>query len=146
MTLALKAMEIPQYRMILYQLIPIVVILLPFFEVVGLTVYWRRSLSSSWLFGFMGTVLAYAVTVGVVFTVEKFTPNRGSTIITSSAPVWRDEGRAPTQVQVPEPRRSGKAPLFEPLTPSWFGLLATILVLCGISLWGLTFLFRRAVP
>jgi hypothetical protein len=133
-------MRIP---VVVFQLIPIVVLLLPLIEAIGLTVYWRRSLSSPWLYGVLGTVLAYAVAAGVVFVSEQYTPRRG-TVITSSSPVFRDDGRSPNQVQAPKPAQSDSGPTFEPLTPSWFALLVAVLVLCGLALWGLTFAFRAS--
>jgi hypothetical protein len=123
------------------QLVPIVVLLLPLIEAVGFTAYWRRSVSSPWLYGLLGTLLAYAVAVAVVFAVEKLVPPR-STVIMSAAPVWRAEAPKPSQTQAPKVVQSSSVPTFEPLTPGWFGLLATILVLCGFALWALTFAFR----
>src|SRR5713101_6419070 len=86
-SLALKRM-----RILLYQLIPIVALLSPFIEVLGLTLYWRRSLSSPWLYGLAGTVVAYAVAGAVMFAVESAKPSGGGTVITSGVAVWRDDG------------------------------------------------------
>jgi hypothetical protein len=127
-------------RTALYQLIPILVLLLPFIEAVGLTLYWRRSLSSPLLYGVVGTVVAYGVALAVMFAVENVKPSGGGTTITSAAAVWRDDGRSlPGNLSI---RRSESGLTFAPLTPSWFALLGAIVVLCGISLWGLRFLFR----
>jgi hypothetical protein len=131
-------MRIP---IVLIQLIPIVVLLLPLIEAVGLTVFWRRSLSSPWLYGVVGTLVAYAVAVGAVFVVEQYKPSR-STVITSSSPVWRDD--ASSQISKSGPLHSG--PTFELLTPSWFALLAAVVGLCGLALWGLKFAFRTSTP
>jgi|SRR5688572_26095847 len=126
-------------RILLYQLVPIAVLLLPLVETVVLTLYWRRSLSSPWVYGIAGTVLAYAVAVAVMFAVETLKPSGGGTLITKEAPVWRDDGRKlPDAKTVQAPSR----PTFAPLTPSWFALLGLILMFCGTALWGLRFFFR----
>jgi hypothetical protein len=135
-------MRIP---LVLIQLIPIVVLLLPLIEAVGLTVFWRRSLSSPWLYGIVGTLVAYAVAVGAVFVAEQYKPSRG-TVITSSSPVWRDDARSQNQAQAPKPAPVDNGPTFELLTPSWFALLAAVVVLCGLALWGLKFAFRTSTP
>jgi hypothetical protein len=129
----------------LIQLIPIVVLLLPLIEAIGLTVFWRRSLSSPWLYGLVGTLVAYAVAVGAVFVAEQYKPGRG-TVITSSSPVWRDEAPLQNQAQRSKPAPIDNRPYFEPLTPSWFALLASVVVLCGLALWGLRFAFRSSTP
>jgi hypothetical protein len=129
-------------RILLYQLIPIVVLLSPFIEVLGLTLYWRRSLSSPWLYGLAGTVVAYTVAGAVMFAVESAKPSGGGTVITSGAAVWRDDGRAPPEK--PQVAQSQGGPMFAPLTPSWFALLGAILTLCAVTLWGLRFLFRSS--
>jgi len=129
-------------RFLLYQLIPIVVLLSPFIEVVGFTLYWKRSLSSPWLYGLAGTVVAYTVAAAVMFAVENVKPSGGGTVITSGAAVWRDDGRSlPDKPQIAQ---SESGPMFAPLTPSWFALLGTILVLCAVALWGLRSLFRSS--
>jgi len=128
-------------RILLIQLIPIVVLLSPFIEVLGLTLYWRRSLSSPWLYGLAGTVVAYVVAGAVMFAVESAKPS-GGTVITSGAAVWRDDGRAPPEK--PQIAQSQGGRMFAPLTPSWFALLGTILTLCAVALWGLRFLFRSS--
>jgi len=129
-------------RVLLYQLIPIVVLLSPFIEVLGLTLYWRRSLSSPWLYGLAGTVVAYAVAGAVMLAVESAKPSGGGTVITSGAAVWREDGRAPPSK--PQITQSQGGPMFAPLTPSWFALLGTILTLCAVALWGLRYLFRSS--
>src|SRR5437660_9972313 len=91
-TLALKRM-----RILLYQLVPIVVLLSPFIEVLGLTLYWRLSLSRPWLYGLAGTLVAYAVAGAIMFAVCSAKPSAGGTAITSGAPVRRDDGRGPPE-------------------------------------------------
>jgi hypothetical protein len=125
--------------LVVFQLIPIVVLLLPLITAVGLAVYWRSSLSNPWLYGVIGTVLAYAVAAGVVFVVEQYKPIAGS-VVTSSSPAMRADGVPTKQAQAKE------AATFEPLTPGWFALLVAIVVLCGFALWGLKFAFRTAAP
>jgi hypothetical protein len=125
---------------LVFQLIPILVLLLPLIEAVGFTVYWRRSLSSPWLYGLVGTVVAYAVGLAVVFAVEQLRSPQG-TVITSSSPVWRDNGQSSGQ-RASKAVQSDNRSTFEPLTPSWYGFLATVVVLCGVALWGLKYLFR----
>ena len=127
-------------RILLYQLILIVVLLSPFIEVLGLTLYWRRSLSSPWLYGLAGTVVAYVIAGAVMLAVESAKPSGGGSVITSGAAVWRDDGRAPPEK--PQITQSQGGPMFSPLTPSWFALLGAILTLCAVALWGLRFLFR----
>jgi hypothetical protein len=127
-------------RIVLYQLIPIAVLLLPFIETVGLTLYWKRSLSSPWLYGLVGTVVAYGVAAVVMLAVENVQPSGGGTVIASGAAVWRDDGR-PLPGK-PQTTRSESGPMFAPLTPSWFALLGAIVALCAVALWGLRFLFR----
>lgn len=128
-------------RFLLYQMIPITVLLLPLLEATGFTLIWRRSLSSPWLYWIVGTVAAYAVAAGLVFVQEKIWPPKG-TVFVSAAAVWRDDGHKPRQEQTPRTPRTDSGPSFAPLTSSWFALLATVLVVCGIALWGLKFLFR----
>ena len=127
-------------RIALYQLIPIAVLLLPFIEAVGLTLYWKRSLSSPWLYGLVGTVVAYGVAAAVMLAVENVKPSGSGTHVTGGAAVWRDDGRAfPDK---PKTMRSESGPMFAPLTPSWFALLGSIVAVCAVALWGLKFLFR----
>jgi hypothetical protein len=130
---------------LVFQLIPILVLLLPLIEAVGFAMYWRRSLSSPWVYALVGTVVAYAVGLAVVFAVEQLRPPHG-TVITSASPVWRDNGQSSTQVQASKVVRSDNRPTFEPLTPSWYGLLAIVVVLCGLALWGLKHVFRSPAP
>ena len=125
--------------LVVFQLIPIVVLLLPLITAVGLAVYWRSSLSSPWLYGVIGTVLAYAVAAGVLFLVEQYKPSAGS-VVTSSSPAMRADGVPARQAQAKE------AAALEPLTPGWFALLVAIVVFCGFALWGLKFAFRTAAP
>src|SRR5688500_895158 len=129
----------------LFQLIPIAVLLLPLITTVCLTVYWRSSLSSPWLYGVVGTVLAYAVAAGAIFVIEQYKPSRG-TAITSSSPAMRADGISTKQAQAPKAADVANTPTFEPLTPSWFALLAAIVVLSGFALWGLKFAFGKAAP
>jgi hypothetical protein len=127
-------------RIVLYQLIPIAVLLLPLIEAVGLTLYWKRSLSSPWLYGLVGTVVAYGVAAAVMLAVENVKPSGGGTLVAGGAAVWRDEGRP--LPDKPQTTRSESGPMFAPLTPSWFALLGAIVALCAVALWGLKFLFR----
>lgn len=135
-------MRIP---VVVFQLIPIFVLLLPLIATVGLTVYWRSSLSSPWLYGVVGTIVAYAVAAGAMFVVEQYKPSRG-TVITSSSPAMRADALSTKQAQPPNAAEVDNTPTFEPLALSWFALLVAIVVLCGFALWGLKFAFRTTAP
>jgi hypothetical protein len=138
-------MQLPRYQIFLYQLIPILVLLLPLLEAAGLAVYWRRSLSNPWLYALAGTVVAYAVAAGVLFASEKYESiARGG--VGSGYAVWRDDGQARHQTQSTQISRSDSGPMFAPLTPRWFWLLGAVVLLCGVALWALKFLFRSAAP
>src|SRR5882762_6226449 len=119
-------------RILLIQLIPIVVLLSPFIEVLGLTLYWKRSLSNPWLYGLAGTVVAYAVARAVMFAVESAKPSGGGTVITSGAAVWRDDARPPPEK--PQNAQAQGGARFAPLTPSGFALLGALLTLCAVAL------------
>jgi len=123
----------------------ILVLLLPLIEAVGFTIYWRRSLSSPWLYGLVGTAVAYAVGLGVAYAAETLSPPRG-TNFTSSSAVWRDNGQSSSQAQPPKAVAADNRRLFEPLTPSWYGLLTAVAVLCAAALWGLEYVFRSPSP
>ena len=112
---------------------------MPLVETVGLTLCWKKSLSSPWLFGLIGTVVAYVVAATVMFAVENVKPSDGATV-SASAAVWRDDGRELTNKPQSTPVQTG--PLFAPLTPSWYALLGMILILCAGALWGLRLVFR----
>lgn len=129
--------HLPTYQVVLIQLIPIVVLLLPLLEAVGLTFYWRRSLSSPWVYGVMAVIVAYAIAAGAVFVAEKYFSRKGGTI---SAYFLETVDSKPVLVQ------KGEEPTFAPLTAAWTGLLLFIVIACAVALWGLKHFFRGSGP
>lgn len=130
---------------LVYQLIPIVAVLLPFLLAVTLTVCWRQSLSSPWLYAVLGTVVAYAIAAGIVWASEKYELNvRGR--VGGGYVFFRDDGARPNRAQLLKPAPPDVGPMFEPLSLGWFALLITIVILCSFALWGLKFFFRIATP
>jgi hypothetical protein len=128
-----------------YQLIPIVVVLLPLLVAVSLTLYWRHSLSSPWLYALLGTVVAYAVATGIGWVSEKYELSvRGR--VGGGYAVFRDDGARANQAQSPTPAPQDSGPMFEPLSTGWFALLVVVVVLCSLALWALKFFFRSAAP
>jgi hypothetical protein len=140
-TLAL--MRVP---ILIYQLVPILVLLLPLIVAVGCTLYWRRSLSNPWLYGLAGVAISYAIGFAVAFAAEQFKPPSRGTVVTSASPTWRNGGQTSQQTQTPKAPETEKHLTFEPFTPSWYGLLGSAVLLCGLALWGLTFAFRITNP
>jgi len=124
-------------RLLLFQLVPIVVLLLPLLEVAGLTVYWRRSITSPWLYALIGCIVAYAIAAGVVFATERYSSAGGSIVF---------RGYFLEKVEPDRAAKSKEGPTFAPLTMMWAGFLATILILCAVALWCLKFFFRSGSP
>jgi len=130
---------------LVYQVVPILVLLVPLIVAVGCTLFWRRSLRNPWLYGFVGMVVSYGVALAVAVVAEQSKPARG-TVITSASPTWRGGAPISQQTQTPRASETDNHLTFEPFTPSWYGLLGTVVVLCGLALWGLTFVFRPTNP
>ena len=120
-----------------FQLLPFVVLLLPFMEAVGFTLYWRRSLTNPWIYGLVGVLVAYAIAVGAVFAAEKYFSRGGRT---PTAYFLETVESKPVLVQ------RGEEPTFAPLTVAWSGLLLFVVVACAVALWGLRHFFRQSGP
>jgi hypothetical protein len=130
--------QIPTYQIVLYQLIPIGMLLLPLLEAVGLTIFWRHSLSRPWAYGVLAVFIAYAVAAGVIFAAEKYCSRKGGTV--SAYFLEETVDSKPVLVQ------TGDDPTFSPLTAAWIGLLVVVVIASAVALWGLKYLFKPAGP
>ena len=122
-------------RMLIYQVLPIAVLLLPLFEAVAFALYWRRSIPNPWLYGLAGVVVAYAIAAGAVFVSEEYIVPKGVPPAVYSREIVDSK---PVVIQ------RGEEPMFAPLTRAWTGLLVFIVLASAIALLGLQRLFREA--
>jgi hypothetical protein len=119
---------------LIWQLIPIAVVLLPFFEAVVFAIYWRQVVSSPWLYGLAGVVVAYAIAIGSVFIAEQYSSSEG-TVVTAYFVETPDTKKIPTTKPQDKPLR------FAPLTFAWTALLMFIVIVSGVALWALKSIF-----
>lgn len=115
-----------------YQTLAVLIVLLPLFETIGFTVYWRAALSNYWLYGLTGCVATYVVIGALVFAIENFTTGG----ITGVSGYFLEQAKP----GLTEPKTQ---PVFASLETRLLGLMVLTLVVCGAVLWVLTFAFRR---
>jgi hypothetical protein len=108
-------------RLLLYELIAVLSI--PLVEVTVFTLIWHRSLANPWLFALVGCIVAYAIAAGALLTARKYSESGG----------WNFK---PGTTAKPS---DGPLLLFA-------GLLATVVVLSGLALWGLRSFFVSSTP
>lgn len=125
--------------LLVWQLIPVILVLLPLLEAVAFAVYWRGSVSNPWLYGVLGVVLAYTVAVASVFVAEKVVPRGG--IINGGYFL-----ETPQTKNLSAQKQESPSISLEPFTLGWNGLLFFILVASALGLWGLKALFAKGSP
>jgi hypothetical protein len=124
-------MRIP---ILVWQLLPIAIVLLPFFEAVVFAIYWRQSVSSPWLYGLAGVVVAYAIAIGSVFVAEQYSSREGHVVTAYFV-------ETPETKNIPTTKSQDKPLRFAPLTLAWTALLIFIVAVSGVVLWALKFIF-----
>jgi hypothetical protein len=111
-------------RLLLYQIGPLVVLLLPLIEVAAFTAYWRDALERKWLFAFVGCLAVYAMGAAIFWLVDRFGPMH-----TYSAVLVKVEPGMQAQ-----PERSE---FLEPHMLQFFVVVIAILLVGAAVLWGI---------